>query len=364
MLTGFVLGGALLTKSPAIYFVVLLPITWIVSKWPVRKNRKLIGKNELIHLIKLIFLSLITYLIAYGMYNIMRLGENFQLISSRNQDYVFPISHLWTNPLDPFKFNFNNVYDWLWKLGPSVLVVFILLALLAQIKKAGNFKIAKFKRPSPEVALIFIWSIVPILISSIYAKVFTSRYILFSLPTIYIFASLVFVDIYSRERLFNKVLIFGLIIYTLQSLLLNYYLLTDPEKASLPRDARSGFLEEWTAGTGIREISDFVREEYQKNPDVKIVIGTEGYFGTLPDGLQLYLNDLPEIIVIGTGLDFKEVPIQLIESKESGNKTYFVVNSSRLKASPCALGLKLIAAYPKAVKPDKSRETLYLFEVK
>ena len=228
----------------------------------------------------------------------------------------------------------------------------------------GNFKIAKFKRPSPEVALIFIWSIVPILISSIYAKVFTSRYILFSLPTIYIFASLVFVDIYSRERLFNKVLIFGLIIYTLQSLLLNYYLLTDPEKASLPRDARSGFLEEWTAGTGIREISEFVREEYQKNPDVKIVIGTEGYFGTLPDGLQLYLNDLPEIIVIGTGLDFKEVPIQLIESKESGNKTYFVVNSSRLKASPCALGLKLIAAYPKAVKPDKSRETLYFFEVK
>ena len=71
------------------------------------------------------------------------------------------------------------------------------------------------------------------------------------------------------------------------------------------------------------------------------------------------------------GLGIKQIPVPLIESKSAGNKTYLVINSSRLKADPQELGLKVIAAYPKAFRPEGlkeyvvhgPRDTLYLFEV-
>ncbi len=364
MLTGFALGGALLTKSPAIFFVILLPSTWMLSKWPERKTGKWFGKSELVHLAKLTFLLLVTYIIAYGMYNILRLGENFHMLSSRNMDYVHPISHLWTNPLNPLASHLNEAYGWLWRLGPSVLVVFILLTLIVQIKRVGiKINLKKMKRPSPEVALLFVWSVFPLVVVSMYAKVFTTRYIFFSLPTIYIFASLIFYYLYSERKLLKKVLIFGLILYVIQSFQTNHRLLTNPTRASLPRVIRSGYLEEWTSGTGIKQTADYLRNEYNNESDKKIVVGTEGYFGTLPDGLQVYLNDLTEITVIGTGLGFKEIPESLIESKQVGNKTYFVVNSSRMAVDYQELNLQLINSYEKAEKPDGSHESLYFFKV-
>ena len=39
-------------------------------------------------------LTLITIVIGYGMYNILRLGPNFELVGQRNLDYVWPISHV------------------------------------------------------------------------------------------------------------------------------------------------------------------------------------------------------------------------------------------------------------------------------
>ena len=92
-------------------------------------------------------------------------------------------------------------------------------------------------------------------------------------------------------------------------------------------------------------------------------MGTEGYFGTLPDGLQIYMEGKPEILVIGIGLELDHVPSQLVESKRYGNKTYLVANNTRLFATPEYLNLEIVAAYPKAVKPDGTRETLLLFEV-
>lgn len=363
MLAGFALGGALLTKSPALFFVLMLPATWVVSFWPKRKKKEIVGKKDLIHLIKLGSLSLVTLTIAYAMYNILRLGPNFHLITARNQDYVNPISHLWTSPLDPFVTHIGAIYVWLWILGPSVLVTFVLFTLISEINKAVKIKPKLSIRPNPEVALLFIWFFIPLFVTSMYAKVFTARYILFTLPSGYIFASLIFFYLFSKRELLKKVLSFGLLIYTLLALFMDYRLLTNLERVPLPRVMRSGYLEEWTAGTGIKEVSEIIREEYQRDPEAKIVVGTEGYFGTLPDGLQAYLNDLPQITVIGVGQPIRDVPIQLIESKQTGNKTYLVVNSTRFLGNAEELGLELAAVYPKAFRPDGSRESLYLFVV-
>lgn len=352
MLTGFSLGGALLTKSPALFFVLLLPTTVFLTDWP--KNKK----KRLIHLGKLVSLWAITLIIAYGMYNILRLGSNFQMIGARNQDYVFPISHLWENPKDPFIFRPKEIFSWFWLMGPSLLVFLIPLGIYLG-----------WKNHRKQILTLMLWGFLPILVQAEYARVFTVRYILFSIPPLFILAAAGFL---AKSLPLKKILGAGLIIFVLHGLIVDFSLLTQPEKAKLPRVMRSGYLEEWTAGYGIREVADFLRTEWGREPEGQIVVGTEGFFGTLPDGLQIYVNDLRQIVVIGLGQPIKSVPKSLLESKEAGNRTYFVINSSRFLGDPEGMGLKLLAAYPKAFRLEGTREyntlgprdTLLFFEIK
>lgn len=368
MLTGFSLGGALLTKSPALFYSLLLPLTAIFA--PLLKKKDKGWSIRYLNILKFIGLLLIVYAIGYAMYNILRLGPNFHLIGERNQDYIFPLSHLWINPKDPFIFYIDRMKEWLWMLGPAGLVVLTISGIV--------FGLRRFPR---EIIILMSWALVPILVQAEFAKVITARYILFSLPPFIVLASLPFLF---KNRFLNPLTQGALILlFVVHALIIDYSLITNPEKAPLPQSERSGYLEEWTAGTGIREVAEFVKDEYQKEPNVKIVVGTEGFFGALPDGLQMYLSDYPQITIIGTGLSFKEVPASLIESKVFGNKTYLVVNSSRMldkferdatKAGEIGanLGLKVIASYPKALRARTDtheyiwygeRDYLYLFEV-
>ena len=350
MLAGFGLGGGALTKSPAIFYALMLPLSWLLARFPKGKMGKAI------HLIKLLGLFLVTLAIGWGLYNILRLGPNFQMIGLRNQDYVFPLSHLWTNPKDPFIPFIIRSFEWLWAMGPSMALILALAGLL------------NFKRYPKEIFLLSVWFLFPILVQAEFAKVFTARYILFSLPYLYLLAASAFLFTVRRSR----VLVAGLIVFLFMAFKFDYLLLTAPEKADLPTTERTGYLEEWTAGYGIKEVSEILREEQRREPKAKIVVGTEGYFGTLPDGLQMYLYDAPEITVIGVGIFIEEIPSSLSESKEAGNKTYLVVNNTRLKGDALKLGLELIAAYPKALRTEGTKEyiiygpqeALLFFEVK
>jgi 4-amino-4-deoxy-L-arabinose transferase-like glycosyltransferase len=343
MLAGFALGGALLTKSPALFFVLLLPSTILLVKWP-REN-----KDKALYLGKLMFLWGVTLIIGYGFYNILRLGPEFHMLAIRNQDYVNPISHLLTSPLDPLLPYLNRSIEWLWALGPSVLVVLFLSGIVLSFKK--HFK---------EIILLVGWGIGPILIQAEFAKVFTARYILFTLPYLCILAASV---ILVKKESLRRIVIAGLIIFVVHALSIDYLFLTQVEAAPLPRGERSGYLEEWTAGQGIYEVSELLREEWRREPEGQMIVGTEGYFGTLPDALQAYLNDAKEIKVMGVGVHISDVPKELLDSKEEGNRTYLVVNNTRFSGNAESLGLKLLAVYPKAVRLDGSREALLFFEV-
>jgi hypothetical protein len=165
-----------------------------------------------------------------------------------------------------------------------------------------------------------------------------------------------------NKGLLKKIIVAGFLIFLSHSIYVNWLVLADVERAPLPRSERSGYLEEWTSGFGIRESADILKQKY-KAEERQIVVGTEGYFGTLPDGLQIYLNDLPEIKVFGVGVIIEDLPEELIESKKAGNPTYFIINSTRYKGDAGKQGLKLIGSYPKAARPDGSREELLFFEL-
>ena len=356
MLSGFFLGGAILTKSPGIFFAILLPLTLTLHKWPKK------WKEKFNSLSVFVFLFAFTYLIAFAMHSIQRLGPNFHMIAIRNKDYVYPLSHILESPLNPLVPFLKDIFGYFWLLGPAVLIIMFLVGVYYGLKEKRK-----------EALLLLAWAIFPLLVVAEYSTTMTARYIYFTLPYLFIIVAYTFKDSLPAQagRTMQLARKFLIILFVGQALFIDFQLLTDIEKVTLPRSERSGYLEEWTAGYGIKESADLIREEFVKDPDKKIVVGTEGYFGTLPDGLQIYLNDLSAITVIGVGLDLTEIPKSLSESKKSGNKTYLVINDSRLRADSDALGLKVVAAYPKAFRKEGTREyntlgpreTLYLFEV-
>ena len=349
MIAGFALGGALLTKSPALFFVILLPTTLLVVELPKKKDRQ-------IHLVKLVGLWIVMLAIGYTMYNVLKLGPNVHLGAQRNHDYVNPISHLWTNPLDPFVPYMHRVFLWIWGLGPSMVLLLALVGI-----------VSGYKKELKKLLLLCIWFILPVLVVTMFAKSFTTRYILFTIPYLIILASSSFSWTFNKWKYLLYVL---LISFVVVSICINHKIITNIENAPIARVMRSGYLEEWTSGTGIKEVSEYIRSEYAQDPSTKIVVGTEGYFGTLPDALQIYLNDIPQITVVGVGLSLDTLPDGLAESAAVGSKTYLVVNKSRLAGDPDTLGLTKISEYEKAERSleferalNGPRDSLYLFRV-
>lgn len=344
MIAGFFLGGAWLTKSSALFFALMLPVFLLIAGW--KNNFK---ENKFIFL-KSCFLFLVTTVIGYGFFNILRLGPNFHLIATRNMDYVYPVSHILVSPFDPLKVFLTASAKWIGMMGPWPLYLFAVAGIIFNFRKYWK-----------EILIVLVWFLVPIFVNSEFAKAFTARYILYSIPYLIVLSGTVALQKFNT----TKKLFFYLTgaLFIIISVRFDYLLVTDPYKANLPRVERSGYLEDWTAGQGIKETADYLITEDVKNSGKKIVIGTEGYFGTLPDGLQVYLNSYPEITAIGVGLNFDSLPSQLVNSQKAGNDTYLLVNKSRFRNTPEKLGLKLINEYPKGQKPDGTIDSLLLFQV-
>jgi 4-amino-4-deoxy-L-arabinose transferase-like glycosyltransferase len=350
MVTGFLLGGALLTKSPAIFFIILMPLSFMFIDLTKRKER---AKNLAI----VSGLLLLAVIIGFAMYNVLRLGPNFHLIASRNLDYVFPISHVLESPFSPLKGYLERAFEWVWLMAPGSLLLLVAASIVINFKT--NLKVVIF---------LLAWSLVPVVVNAEFAKVFTARYILYCIPFIVVLAAGAFVYIGK----YKKLLYVFLGIFVIQALWFSYLLIVSPVKAYLPLNERTGYLEEWTAGDGIKEISQYLKTEAASLTGGKqVVVGTEGYFGTLPDGLQIYMQGVPNVIVKGVGVQLEKVPDDLVESKKAGNKTYLVINKSRLKVKPEEMNAKIIAQYPKTPRSQGThdyvqfgpQEILYFFEV-
>ncbi|MFC1649225.1 ArnT family glycosyltransferase [Patescibacteria group bacterium] len=335
MIAGFALGGALLTKSPGLFFVILLPTTILFFQFPKNQNKRLI------ELTKVGLRWGATLSIGYGFYNILRLGPNFHMIARRNQDYVYPFTHVFDTPLDPFIPYFHRNFQFFLILG-GVVLVFLFVIGVINLRKRWK-----------QIVLLLAWLLIPIIAVSEYSKTMTPRYIYFTVPYFIVIAGSSYILFKGK---LEKVFMLIMAGFVVASLYKNYQIIVNTEDAKLPTTVRSGFLEEWTSGTGIRESSEIIRQQYLSDPSKKIVVGTEGFFGTLPDAMQAYLNDIPEITVIGLGVNFGEVPDGLVESFRSGNKTYFIVNESRLNVNPTELGLVVLKSFDKAERSEGTME--------
>jgi 4-amino-4-deoxy-L-arabinose transferase-like glycosyltransferase len=334
MFLGFFLGGAILTKTPALINLVLLPMSLLVFNF----------KSKKIEYLKLFALWFVAIFIATVIYNILRLGPNFHMLSARNSDYVFPISRLLSSPLDPFIPHLKQYGDWLIKMMTIPVLIFLITGTWVVIKKMNRLGI-----------VILLWVTIPLGIFMSLLQTFTARYLLFTIPIFLIIAGFGINNFLNRIADKRKVMVVILVATLLATpLYFNYYLLTDPAKAPLPADERRGYLEDWTAGYGLKEIASFLINEKKQG---SIVVGTEGYFGTLPEGLQIYLDKSGIPIIGGQATVSAQVREAAIE-----NKAYFVGNKNRLPAR--LENAKFIKEYTKAVpRADYPQDAIVLYQI-
>lgn len=312
MILGFVLGGGLLTKSPAKLFIFLSLLTVIVQT---------IKRFSLKNLIKRVGLLAVSLFIAFMMYNILRLGPNFHMVGLRNQDYIWSLKELIKNPFRSLISNLLNSWRYYVHYLTWPVFILVLTGITGSVYKS-------IKEVNLNRLILLGWLIVPLFGFSALAKTFTARYILFTVPVLIPF--IVFGLRLFKSIIPTKIYFLMLSLLFVCPFLFIYHLWNNPVKANLPQDEKKGYLQDWTAGWGLKDISKYLKS-HPKDED--ILVGTEGHFGTLPDGLQIYIQDQPNINVIGVGLPITGVPDQLKESKQAGNEVYLVVNESRFEIS-------------------------------
>jgi 4-amino-4-deoxy-L-arabinose transferase-like glycosyltransferase len=326
LILGGVLGLSWLTKSPAIYFIILSIATFL-----------LYHKNN----IAKIYLPLVSTILAFIIYNILRLGPQFGQIAIRNRDYIWPLAEILKHPLDPLIPHLKDVIAIFSTHISWPLLIISLISFL--ILKNSHTKI---------ILIILGWSILPLLSNLIFAKVFTARYILFTIPPLIIFVAAGYTNL--NIKIIPKSIILFLLL--LPNVITIYQLSTKPFDYKIYA-TESGYLSSWTSGWGIKETSEYLIE---RSLHANVIVGTEGYFGTLPDGLQIYGNQVPQLTIFGVGLDISSIPEKLLDARSHGDEVYLLFNNSRLRLSPDKYNnLEIQKSYP---KPDG--DTLLLLKLK
>jgi 4-amino-4-deoxy-L-arabinose transferase-like glycosyltransferase len=325
LILGIILGLAWLTKSPAVYFVVLALFSYLVFNFKQ---------------IKTIYLPIISSVVAFVIYNILRLGPQFQMIALRNKDYIWSISDVIKHPLDPLKPHlgdalviFSQYISW------PILFFGLLGLIIFFFRKKFNIK----------YLVLICWGILPLISNCIFAKVFTARYILFILPSLIILITLG-LSVFFKKTIFKIIFISLLLI---PNIIFQKNLSSNPFNVKLP-NTEAGYLKDWTSGWGIKEASVFLKERSTK---ANVIVGTEGNFGTLPDGLQIYTNQVNQLTVIGLGLGFTQIPSNLANAFKYGDEVYILINKSRFTINSLDQDkLKLVKSYS---KPGNDQLLLY-----
>lgn len=336
MFLGFALGGGLLTKSPAIFFYVWSALAVIFFFRP--------KANKLHSVVNLLIGLVAAIVISQMMYAILRLGPAFQMIGARNQDYLFTWQEVLKHPHDPLLWNLGRTLNWLWLLfSPTILLSLIFGFIPKKTRMLSVF--------------LLLASLLPLVGQAAIAKVYTSRYALFAVLPLVPIIGLGFHWLITRKGILIKL---SSIILLIVPFIISILCVFAPTKASLSFDMRNGYLEEWTAGWGQKEVAQYLIDQEAKGENV--VVFTEGFFGTLPDGIQIYTNGHKNITVVGSNPYVTVIPDGLINTSPK-NKRYFVINKSRNHMQPSIVErLKLIKEYPKPARLDGTQEALQFYE--
>jgi 4-amino-4-deoxy-L-arabinose transferase-like glycosyltransferase len=281
----FVIGAGILTKTSNFFSIYLLPFTLMLFDF----KRKPVTKR----LTTWIFLAVFSSLIAYGMYNVLRLSPLFEMINAKNATFVYPFSEWLKHPFTFFVGNLNGLFSWLTEYLKFSYMVLILISLIL-IKK--NFK---------EKILLIFYFLLPLLALALFGKVIFPRFIFFM--SIYLLPLAAWGLNYiinealrytqKRNKLAIKLMVPLIVIaFIWQPALVSFQFAKDPINAKIAKADNNQYVNSWAAGWGVNESVVFFKNQAKNQ---KIFIATEGTFGLMPAAMELYLVEDKNITIKG-----------------------------------------------------------------
>src|SRR3989344_2880095 len=323
ILNGFAIGLAMITKSSGSFFLYLLPLSLLLTKFKGGQFKKT--------LVNWLPFSIITVAICQVIYNSLRLSPLFYMISRKNMEFIRSPSEVLSDPFLHLFSNFSALLGWLTSYtGILLFVIFLIGIILGYVKK--NLKIVYLS------LLIF----VPFFVTALFNQVIYPRFMLFYFPFLIIVISYAIAQMTSIVKNYSKYLIMLILVSLILPTFSSFKLLTDPHSAKIAESDSGQYTNSWPAGYGVKETVEFLKAEAR---DKKVYVATEGTFGLLPFALQIYFYVQKNINIEGFWpVDASNLPAQVLEAA-TNRKTYFVFNENQKEInSPY---LKFIAKYQK-----------------
>lgn len=333
LIFGMTLGFGMLNKTSGFLSLYMVPLTIILFDLRTKDRLKRLGKWMI--------LVGVAATVSLSMYSILRLSPLFHMVGQKDAVFVYPFFEWIRHPTEFFVGNIRGMFDWLVHYLSWPVWIAVLLPVFT------------FWKHPREKLLLYGWWLAPFVALALFGRVLYPRFILFMTMPLLILASLTINTISQRwGKTVLGVILLGTLIFP--SVWTDYLLLTQPTHALIPQADRGQYINDWPAGWGVSEVSDFILEKSQKE---KVVVFTEGTFGLLPYGLEIWLVDKPNIKIHGIWPLPETPPLEVIESV-SQNSTYLVANSP--DDVPKGWPLTLVASYPKGLRKDR---TLRLYKI-
>lgn len=313
-MTAVWLGAALWTKLPAVLvfpsLYLLIFITKDISK-----------RSFILHFISITAASFG----GLALFALLRISPVFGQLFARGGDFLFPITDVLFDGV--WKQTLPNVPTYLAYFSAYLSPAFLLLLLLGSIFNHKNKRTVMF------LSLAGIAFLAPIVL---FGKVVYPRYLLPSLVFLTPAVALSLESIVNNFRVKAKLQLSFVIAFILAtaSLLFTSFRFILPSYFNpdvtpfVPAD-RVQYLTEWSSGHGIKEATKLIQATAEKST---IAVATEGFFGTLPDGILLYLHNqsVKNIWVEGIGQPVRGIPESFSKRAVNYEKVWLVVNSHRL----------------------------------
>lgn len=315
LLWGVFLGLGFLTKSPAVFYLVLTVICFFILNHANEKKKDIK---------KIILLPLVAIIITELINNIQRLSENFKLIDIKNQQFQLSLNEFFSSSFILLINNLKEIFTWLisyYTLPIFILGCFALLILL-------------FKETKKGLILFLLW-FSPIFIFAAFGKILFPRYILFTTPYFLIALVVICVNFFSSSKLpkiFKILILFMLLILPLR---FDYLIINYPAQAPLANIEHNQYISGKPSGYGLNKIFTFLDKELDNGPPITLV--TQGKFGLFPYAFMLRYWDDKRITVVRSW--FTKNPDVNIYAFQKSTKVYVVLweNESIPKDFPLTL---------------------------
>lgn len=275
ILLGVIIGFGLLNKTSANFALILLPFTLLLFNFKEKH-----WKNKLL---RLGFYAGISVVIAQAIYALLRLSPFFYIITQKDAVFVYPFNEWIQHPLTYLIPNLITLWGWLVDYTTIPILIFIFAAVFIG------------KKQLKEKLLLLAWFIVPFMALATFGKLLYPRYILFmTMPLLVLGAFSFYTVLHGLPNRWIKGGIF--FVFMVPYLITDMFVITDFNKAVIPRSDLNQYYRAWPAGGGVAETVTLLEKESAKR---KVFVATGGTFGLMPYALEIYLHDNPNVTIQG-----------------------------------------------------------------